>query len=297
MSNLHHNHHHEPHAEANLKIAFWLNAVFALIEIAGGILTNSIAILSDAFHDLGDSVALGLAWYFQRISSKQRDEIYTYGYKRFSLVGATLSAFILLVGSIIIISRAIPRLVSPEPVHTQGMLYLAIAGIIINGLAMLRLKDGHTQNEKVISIHLLEDVLGWVAVLIASIVMKFYNIPILDPILSLIITTFILYRVFGNMRQTFRIFMQAAPSKEKVDHFKLNLAKIKGIIDVHDMHFWTMDGSYNVASLHVCVDPGMEVSETETIKSDIRNYLKSEGFGHTTIEMEPSGKLCELIDC
>jgi cobalt-zinc-cadmium efflux system protein len=293
----HHNHHHDHAAESNLKMAFWLNAFFALIEIAGGILTNSIAILSDAFHDLGDSVALGLAWYFQRFSAKQRDNLYTYGYKRYSLVGATLSALILLIGSMIIISRAIPRLIAPQPVHTQGMMYLAIVGILINGMAMFRLKSGRTQNEKVISIHLLEDVLGWVAVLIASIIMKFYDIPILDPILSLLITIFILYRVFGNMRQTFRIFMQATPSRELVDHFRSNLEKIKGILDIHDMHFWTMDGSYNIASLHVSVAPEMTVADTETVKTEVRTYLKNEGFAHTTIEIEPGGKICELHNC
>jgi len=268
-----------------------------LIEIAGGILTNSIAILSDAFHDLGDSVALGLAWYFQRFSSKQRDALYTYGYKRYSLVGATLSAVILLIGSVIIISEAIPRLVSPQPVHTQGMMYLAIVGIIINGLAMFRLKKGHTQNEKVISIHLLEDVLGWVAVLIAGIVMKFYDVPILDPLLSLFITAFILFRVFGNMRQTFRIFMQATPSGDRAEHMQVILEAIPGILDIHDLHFWTMDGSYNIASLHVSVDPHMTVSETETVKDKVRIFLKNEGFEHTTIEIEPGGKECELHDC
>ena len=292
-----HSHQHEHEATDNLKMAFWLNAVFALIEIAGGIFTNSIAILSDAFHDLGDSAALGLAWYFQRYSIKKRDDIYTYGYKRYSLVGASLSAVILLIGSVIIIFNAIPRLITPEPVHTQGMMYLAIVGIIINGLAMFRLKSGHSQNEKVISIHLLEDVLGWVAVLVASIIMKFYDIPILDPLLSLIITAFILFRVFGNMKQTFRIFMQATPSEEQIDHFRKHLSAIKGILDVHDMHFWTMDGSYNVASLHVSVNPDLSFSETEIIKLDVRTFLKNEGFEHTTIEIEPDGKLCELHDC
>jgi cobalt-zinc-cadmium efflux system protein len=293
----HHSHHHNHNAESNLKLAFWLNAAFAVIEIIGGILTNSIAILSDAFHDLGDSVALGLAWYFQRISAKQRDNIYTYGYKRYSLVGASLSAIILMIGSVIIISKAIPRLISPEPVHTQGMMYLAVVGIAVNGLAMLRLKKGHTQNEKVISIHLLEDVMGWFAVLVASIVMRFVEIPILDPILSLGITAFILFRVFGNMRQTFRIFMQATPSKEQVDHFRTHLLAVNGVSGVHDMHFWTMDGSYNIASLHVSVDSRLTVSDTETIKQEVRSYLSHEGFAHTTIEIESEGELCELHDC
>lgn len=295
MSHNHHSHNH--HSEANLKTAFWLNAFFAIIEVAGGLLTNSIAILSDAFHDLGDSVALGLAWYFQRISAKQRDNTYTYGYKRYSLLGASFSAIILLIGSIIIISEAIPRLIHPEPVHTQGMLYLAIAGIVINGFAMFKLHRGETQNEKMISIHLLEDVLGWVAVLVASIVMNFYDVPVLDPLLSLLITAFILFRVFGNMRQTFRIFMQATPSQEQAETLKSGLGQIEGIAGIHDMHFWTMDGSYNVASLHVCVNPETTLAESEIIKQQVRIFLKNKGFAHTTIEIEPDDKLCELHDC
>lgn len=295
MSHAHHTHHHV--AEANLKIAFWLNALFAVIEIAGGIFTNSIAILSDAFHDLGDSVALGLAWYFQRVSAKQRDNLYTYGYKRYSLLGASLSAIILLIGSLIIISKAIPRLIHPEAVHVQGMFFLAIAGIVINSLAMFRLKKGDSQNEKMISLHLLEDVLGWVAVLVASIVMKFYDVPILDPLLSLLITSFILFRVFGNMRQTFRIFMQATPSQEQVENFRTSLLEIDGILGIHDMHFWTMDGSYNIASLHVSVNPKTTIAETETVKQEVRSLLKNKGFAHTTIEIEPDDTPCELHDC
>jgi cobalt-zinc-cadmium efflux system protein len=278
-------------------LAFWLNAVFALVEIGGGIITNSVAILSDAFHDLGDSAALGLAYYFQRVSTKQRDDVYTYGYKRYSLLGATTSAIILLIGSVIIIFKAVPRLITPEPVHAEGMMYLAIVGIFINGLALFRLKTGKTQNEKVISIHFLEDVLGWVAVLVASIVMRIIDVPILDPLLSLIITAFILYRVFGNMRKTFRIFMQATPSNEQVDHFRSSLASVKGIIDIHDIHFWTMDGSYNIASLHISVDPEMKVSETESVKLEVRSFLEKEGFAHSTIEIESDGKDCKLHDC
>lgn len=292
-----HHHNHGHHAEANIKLAFWLNAAFAIVEIVGGIFTNSMAILSNAFHDLGDSAALGLAWYFQRFSTKRRDAKYTYGYKRFSLVGAFISSVILLIGSVIIISEAIPRLMNPEPINTQGMFFLAILGIIINGIAMFRLKNGQSQNEKIISLHFLEDVLGWLAVLIASIVLKFVNFPIIDPLLSLIITVIILFRVFGNLRKTFRIFMQATPSNEKIEHFEKQLMQVNGITNVHDMHFWTLDGSYNIASLHVSVDPKMAVSETENIKQEVRTFLDHEGFSHSTIEIESDGKLCELHDC
>lgn len=296
MSHSHH-HTHEHQAESNLKTAFWLNALFAIIEIAGGIYTNSIAILSDAFHDLGDSAALGLAWYFQRYSSKKRDANYSYGYKRFSLAGAVSSSAILILGSVYIISEAIPRLFAPEIVNTKGMLLLAVIGIAVNSAAMFKLKKGRSQNEKMISLHLLEDVLGWVAVLVAGIVMHIYEIPILDPLLSLLITLFILYRAFGNIKQTLRIFMQATPSPEKVELLKNKLLEIEGITDIHDLHIWTLDGSYNIATLHISVDPNSRLTDTEFIKSEVRNTLIHEGFEHSTIEIEPDGKLCELINC
>jgi len=290
-------HHHGHRAESNLKLAFWLNAVFALVEIAGGVLTNSVSILSNAFHDLGDSVALGLAWYFQRVSAKERDATYTYGYKRYSLVGASISALILLAGSVVIIVHAVPRLMAPEPVKVQGMVYLALAGILVNALAMLRLREGHSQNEKVISIHLLEDVLGWTAVLIVGIVMRYWDVPVLDPVLSLMITCFILYRAFGSMKETFGIFMQAMPSKEEMAHYKEHLVGIEGIEDVHDMHFWTLDGNYHIGSLHVSVNPLISVAASEEIKKAVRDFLRDEGYEHTTIEIEPSGQPCELKDC
>jgi len=193
MSESHHNHHH--HTTENIKVAFFLNLSFTVIELVGGLLTNSMAILSDALHDLGDSVSLGLAWYFQRIAQKKSDLSYSYGYKRFSLLGAFINSLILSVGSIFILVEAIPRLFDPKQPDASGMIILAIIGVIVNGFAVLRLKKGKSINEKVVSLHLLEDVLGWLAVLIGSIVMYFFNLPVIDSLLSIGIAIFILLNV------------------------------------------------------------------------------------------------------
>ncbi len=201
----HHHHHghegHHHHHTGNIKVAFWLNLTFCILEFAGGLFTNSVAILSDALHDLGDSFSLGLAWYFQKISQRKRDKLFSYGYKRFSLLGALINSMILLIGSVFIVREAIPRILHPETSNAQGMIIFALIGIAVNGAAVLRLKKGSSINERVISLHLIEDVLGWVAVLIAAVVMLFVDVPVLDPLLSLLITGYILYNVVKNLKQ------------------------------------------------------------------------------------------------
>ena len=206
-----HNHSHGHDSQKNIGIAFVLNAVFVIIEIVGGLFTNSIAILSDAVHDLGDSLTLGLSWILEKRSQKAGNSRYTYGYKRLSLMGALMNAIVLLVGSGFIIANAIPRLFSPEPINAKGMVILAIIGIIINGAAVIRLKKGTKISERVVSLHLLEDVLGWAAVLVVSIILLFADIPVLDPILSLLITAFVLKNVVQNFGQIINIFLQAIP--------------------------------------------------------------------------------------
>ena len=196
MSNTH-NHSHN-HSEGNIKIAFFLNLGFTIVEIIGGLYTNSLAILSDALHDLGDSLSLGLSWYFQRLSKKGSTKKFSYGYKRFSLLGAIINSIVLVVGSIFILSKAIPELFNPEETNAQGMLYLAILGVVVNGAAVFKLRKGKSLNEKVVSLHLLEDVLGWVAVLIGSIVMIYFDLPFVDPLLSILISIFVLYNVYRN---------------------------------------------------------------------------------------------------
>ena len=191
-----HNHNHGNNDVKNIKTAFFLNFAFTIIEFIGGVLTNSMAILSDAVHDLGDCITLGFSWYFQKVSKKPRTQDFTYGYKRFSLLGAVINSVILLVGSVVILINAVPRLFNPQQPDVKGMLLLAVLGVVINSIALFRLRKGSSINEKVVSLHMLEDVLGWVAVLIGAGVMYFVDAPIIDPILSIAIALFILVNVF-----------------------------------------------------------------------------------------------------
>lgn len=291
-----HKHHHgndHDHSSGNIKVAFFLNLGFTIVEIIGGLMTNSVAILSDAIHDLGDSLSLGLAWYLQNISKKTRTKRFTYGYKRFSLLGAILTSLVLVVGAVIIWYEAIPRLTNPEPANSLGMIGLAILGIFVNGLAVLRTRKGESLNEQVVSWHLLEDVLGWLAVLIGAIIMYFFEVPIIDPILSIGITVFILYNVVKRLIQAGKIILQAAPEQIDVDAIKAKLERIEAVEDIHHTHVWSLDGNYHIVTVHVKMDGTTRLEELAPIKKEIRHQLHDIGIEHVTIEFESLEDTCE----
>ncbi|MGW8121459.1 cation diffusion facilitator family transporter [Roseivirga echinicomitans] len=288
-----HDHHHHHHGTGNLRVAFFLNLFFTIVEIIGGIYTGSLAILSDALHDLGDSLSIGLSWYFQKVSEKGRDKKFSYGYKRFSLLGAVINSVILLVGSGIILSKAIPALFNPAAVDAKGMMYFAIFGVIVNGAAVLKLRKGTSINEEVISLHLMEDVLGWVAVLIGSVVMMFWDLPIIDPILSLLIAVYIIYNAYKSLKKSTLIILQAKPSKVDIERIHNSLLSIPEITDVHDCHVWSMDGEYNVLSAHLVIEEEISMDEMASIKSKAKALLKEEHIDHATFEFEGKGEHCE----
>ena len=293
-----HSHHHDHSSTENIKVAFFLNLFFTIIEFIGGIYTNSLAITSDAIHDLGDSISLGMAWYFQNISDKKPTKTYSYGFKRFSLLGAIINSVILLVGSIFIIIEAIPRIINPEHADAKGMMWFAILGIIVNGAAVLKLKKGTSINERVVSLHMLEDVLGWVAVLIASIVMQFWDVPILDPILSLLIALYILTNVFKNGKESIRIILQGTPIQISSDEVKAQILEFEEVKSIHDCHLWSMDGEYNVLTMHLIIDDTLSWKNGEILKRSIRKLLHDEfHLEHITLELEISSEDCGYIDC
>ncbi|WP_439132723.1 cation diffusion facilitator family transporter [Polaribacter sp.] len=285
VNNHSHSHHH---STKNIGVAFFLNLFFTIIEFIGGYYTNSLAITSDAVHDLGDSLSLGMAWYFQKISTKKPTKKFSYGYQRFSLLGAIINTIILLIGSVFIITEAIPRILHPETADAKGMMWFAFLGIIVNGAAVFKLKKGVSLNEKVVMLHLLEDVLGWCAVLIASIIMQFYNVPILDPILSVLIALFVLYNVFKNGKKSIRIILQATPLGISVDKIQNKILKNKEIKSVYDCHIWSMDGEYNVFTAHlVLADKTLSLKTTEALKAKIKKDLQADfNLKHITLELE-----------
>ena len=293
-----HNHvHGHSHDGGNIGVAFFLNLAFTVIELIGGLFTNSVAILSDAAHDFGDSLALGLAWYFQKLSRRGSSKQYTYGYKRFSLLGAVINSAVLIFGSVYILSEAIPRFFTPQATDANGMMILAGAGILVNGFAALRTRKASSVNERVVSLHLMEDVLGWAAVLIGSVVMRFTGFVVIDPILSILIACFVLSNVFKNVRQVLPILLQKIPSGIDREHITEVLGKITPIVGIHDLHIWSLDERDAVLTVHVVVSEALSAREVSVLKDEIRSVLENEGIRHVTIELETPGESCALADC
>lgn len=300
----HHTHEHEHshsmhhhHGGGNIKVAFFLNLSFTIIEIIGGIWTNSIAILSDALHDFGDSISLGVAWYLEKYSTKKPDSKFSFGYARFSVLGALINSVILIVGSLLILYKSIFRILTPESVNAKGMLFLALLGIAINGLAVLRLKKGSSLNEKVVYWHLMEDVLGWIVVLIASIVLMFVDIPILDPILSISITCYILYNVSKSLKEVLNVLLQGVPSHLSIDEIQNDIVREMGEVSPHHIHIWSLEGERNLISMHIVLKDDTNQEEIVRIKKGIRELMHKKGIEHVTLEIEFESEHCEAYEC
>lgn len=287
MANHSHTHdHNHTHGTKNIAMAFFLNLGFAVVELIGGFLTNSVAVMSDALHDFGDSISLGTAWYFQKKSQKHPTGNFTYGYRRFSLIGAFVNSMVLVAGSVLVIREAVQRIAAPEESNAQGMFLLAVLGIAVNFIAMLRMKKGESINEKVVSLHLLEDVLGWVAVLIGSAVMYFTDWYIIDPILSLLISCFVLFNVYRNMKPAFSIMLQGIPQNVSEEDVRKIIFSESAVAGLHDFRFWTIDGLHHVLSLHVVVHENTDLKSAEKLKEKLKTKLKELHISHATIEIE-----------
>ena len=295
MGHDHHDHHNHQHADlGNIRLAFFLNLFFTILEIFGGLWTNSLAILADAIHDLGDSFALGSAWFLERLSMKKGDVLYSYGYRRFSLLGALISATVLIAGSLFILIHAVPRIFHPQHSYAPGMFLFAVIGIAVNGAAALRLKGSTGINAKMVAWHLLEDVLGWAAVLAVSLILLFRDIPFLDPLLSCLITAYVLFNVLKNLGKTFGVFMQGVPAGTDIEAIEESLRSIEHVMGTHHTHIWSLDGTHHVLTTHVVVDNEVTRDDILKIKGHIRAILDSHDMIHSTVEIEYAGEECRI---
>ncbi|KND51839.1 MAG: cobalt-zinc-cadmium efflux system protein [Parcubacteria bacterium C7867-001] len=287
---------HSHDSQGNIKIALFLNICFTIIELIGGLLTNSLAILSDALHDFGDTIVLSLAWYAEKKSKQGPDEKRTYGYARLSVFSALASGAVLIGGSLFIVSQAIPRLFNPEAVNAPGMMILAVVGIVFNGIGAYRLKKGKGISERVLSWHLFEDVFGWTAILIGGGLIYLFDLPILDPILTIGFTLFILWGVIRSMGEVSNILLEGVPDRVNLKALKNDIQAFEGVLGLHDVHVWSLEGKTNVLSGHIVINP-QSVDEGRAIQQKIKVMLKEKhDIEHATIELETNGS-CEGKPC
>lgn len=278
--------------EKNILIAFLLNLLFSIIEFIGGAITNSVAIISDSIHDMGDAMSIGVSYFLERKSTRKPDNNYTYGYVRYSVLGSIITTFILLSGSILVIYNAIQRLINPVEINYNGMIIFAILGVVINFLATYFTKEGDSLNQKSVNLHMIEDVLGWLVVLIGAIIMKFTDIKIIDPILSIGVAVFILINALKTLKEIVDLFLEKTPSNVNIEEIKEHLLEIQGVMDVHHIHVRSIDGYKNYATMHIVAE-----GDYKQIKHEVKEELEEHGIEHSTIEFEEKGEKCDSENC
>ena len=269
----------------NMTIAFLLNFSFAIIEFIFGLLFHSSSVLADAVHDTGDALAIGLSTLFEKISTRKEDRNYTLGYKRYSLLGALLTSVILLVGSTLVIVENIPKLLAPEKVNYDGMLVLGIAAIVVNTAASRVVSHGHSHNESILSLHFLEDILGWLAVVGVSIILRFTDWYFLDPLLSLVIAGFILSKALPKFWENIQIFLDHVPSDVDLTQLYQEIAVLENVRAITQLNVWTTDGLEKYAMLHICLENPNLLAETQVV---LRQRLLAYGIAKVTIQTDES---------
>ena len=279
-------------SDKRILIAFLLNSAFSFFELAGGALTGSVAILSDAVHDMGDAASIGLAYFLERKSRKKPDNSYTFGYGRYSVLGAAVTDGILIVGSLLVAYRGITRIITPVEINSKGMMIFAVVGFAANLIAAFFTRGGESLNQRAVNLHMLEDVLGWAVVLIGSVVIRLTGFYIIDPIMSIGVAVFILIHALKSFGRIIDLFLEKAPEGINMQEIKNHLLEIEGVADVHHIHLRSFDGESIFASLHVVVE-----GNAAAVKKAVKDELKAHGISHATVETETEGEACGEREC
>ena len=278
--------------ENNIGIAFLLNLLFSIFEFAGGILTGSIAIASDAVHDLGDAVGIGCSYVLEKKSRRPPDVRYTYGYARYSILGGFITTLILMIGSGVIIFRAIGRFIEPAEINYGGMMIFAVVGVCVNSCAAFFTREGDSLNQRAVNLHMLEDVFGWIVVLIGAVVMRFTDFIMLDPLMSIGVAVFILWNSVKNLKEIMEVFLEKVPDDLNIGEIREHLLEIDGVLDVHHIHIRNLDEQNRDAVMHIVTD-----GDFHEIKEKVREELREHGIGHATLELERENEICHGREC
>jgi cobalt-zinc-cadmium efflux system protein len=286
--NQHHDHAHGANKKA-LTISLILIASFMIVEIIGGVLTNSLALLSDAGHMLSDAISLAVALAAFKMGEKAADSARTFGYRRFEILAAVFNGVTLIVIAVFIVVEAAGRFVNPPEVATTGMLIIAALGLIINIIVAKILMSGDTHdnlNMKGALLHVFGDLLGSVAAIVAALSIMFFGWGFMDPLASVIVAILIAVSAFRILRQSLNVLMEGVPENIDVDTVINTINNIEGVEDAHHLHVWSISSGMNAMSIHVVVNGTLNVHETQKIIHRIDEKMKHENIEHVTVQVE-----------
>ncbi len=278
--------------DVRIGMAFLLNMSFAIAESVGGLLFGSVAVLSDAVHDFGDAVSIGLALWLEKKSRRAPDGRYTYGYGRYSVFGGLFTTLLLLIGSATVMLHAIGRLRQPTEVDTGGVLWMAAVGLAVNAVAAFVTHGGASLNQRAVNLHMLEDVLGWAVVLVGAVVMCLTGWTLLDPLLSVGVSLFVIIKAIGSLRDTLSVLAEGTPAAIVCETLAADLTAVDGVRNVHHLHVWSLDGIHHAATLHAVID-----GDASNAKARMRAVLKAHDITHVTLETESPEECCEQPFC
>lgn len=278
--------------EIKILIAFILNLTFSIFEFIGGVFTGSIAIISDAIHDIGDALSLGVSYFLEKKSKCRPDDNFTYGYARFSVLGSLFISIMLIFGSAFIIYNSIKRIINPSTINYDGMIIISIIGLSINFAAAYITHGGKSLNQRAVNLHMIEDVLGWIIVLIGAVAMRFTDISIIDPIMSFSVAIFVILNAIKTLRESLNIFLDKTPDNISISNIKSELLSIKGIIDVYHIHVWSVDGENNCATMNIITN-----DDPIKIKNNAKDRLCMIGITHVTLELESESEGYSRTKC
>lgn len=283
-----HDHYHE--AKKNILYGIILNSVFTVVELVGGILSNSLALLSDTIHDFSDSVALGISYYANQKAQSSPTKTMTFGYRRTTILAALINSTFLIVLTLLIFYRAYLRILNPEPVDGKIVFVIAIFGIITNGSIALKMFRGKDKDLNIKSVfwHIMEDFLGWIGILIAGAIISLTGAYIIDPIISIMIGLIVIYSAWDIIKSSVNIILEGVPEGLNIEEIEDVIKNIENVNGVHDVHVWSLGTNYNALSAHVVIT-NMTVDQSHKILDKINSILKEKfNIKHTTIEFECS---------
>lgn len=284
----HHHHHGKDQTEGRLWISIILNFIITAAEFIGGIISGSLALLSDALHNLNDTTSLGISLIARKISKKEANRDKTFGYKRAEIIGAFINLITLVIIALFLIKEGIERFYDPQPIDGMVMFIVAIIGLLGNVITAILLYRDATENLNLRSayIHILSDAFSSVGVIIAGLLILWYQLYIIDTILTLIIAGYILWHSYYMLRQTINILMESTPADIKIPHVQKAMAEANGVLDIHHLHVWRLDEKNILLESHVVIDEE-NMEQMESIKSTLKDLLSSHfDIHHSTLEFE-----------
>ena len=284
-----HSHSHSGNKKV-LRVSFIVIAVFMVVEIVGGLLTNSLALLSDAGHMFSDAAALGLSLLAFHFGERPGSRSNTFGYKRFEILAALLNGLTLMLIAVWIVYEAVGRFANPPEIATTGMLVVSVIGLLVNiFVAWYMHRGGDTEeniNMRGAYLHVLGDLLGSVGAIAAAVLMMAFGWRWADPLASVIVALLIAKSGWGVLKSSSHILMEGAPANIHCDDIVAEIKKVNGVESVHDLHIWTITSGLHALSCHIVVDGSLSVAEAEQIVYEVEHQLQHQNISHVTVQTE-----------